>query len=215
MKIATATAAARKVEQDDGHLVDDSRELLRKAKALQSRQAKPGTLGLPALLEERRLSHIIPDGAFKEAATFDRIFVYQIGRKDLAEGETDEKYGDTGIYMPQQVRDYKKMETPRGIIISAGLDALEHLHSNGMDLGHIVGFIRNAPWAKEVEFFEGAAIQMYIMRSGDLTGSEDLQANLRAGKVRYIWDMDTKEYLFVDETGKQWKPQMPWIADDF
>lgn len=215
MRIQSATAAARTRETDGGNIVDDTKELLRKAKALQARQSPPGALNLPPLLEERRLSHVIPDGAFKEAATFDRIFIYQIGRKDTKAGETDEMYGDTGIYMPAQVRDYKKQETPRGIIISAGLDALEHLHSNGMDLGHIVGFIRNAPWAKEVEFFEGTAIQMYIMRSGDITGSEDLQANLRAGKVRYIWDANTNEYLFVDETGKQWKPQMPWIADDF
>ncbi len=215
MKIA-ATAAARKPrETDGGNLVDDSAEVLRKARAMQARQAPPGALGLPPLLDERRLSHVIPDGAFKEAAVYDRVYIYQLGRRDVAAGETDETYEGTSILKTQERRDYEHKETPRGIIVSAGLDALEHLHSNGMDLGHIVGFIRNAPWAKEVDFFEGKPIQMFIMRSGDLTGSEDLQANLRAGKVRYIWDANTNEYLFVDQTGKQWKPQMPWMPDDF
>jgi len=210
-------------KNDEASFFDDAEERLRLAREIREKyQSKPGTLGLPPLLDQRRWEHLIPDGAFREQAFNDRIFIYQIGRVDKGIDEGDlhkpakrETWGNTSIEMPQQSRDYQKHETPRGILVSAGICALESFHSQGIDLGHIVGFIRNAPWAKEVEYVGAKPVHLLMMNAGDITGSEHLRANLQSGKVQYKFFEDINEYRFVDENGKQWKPKAPWVPEDF
>lgn len=184
------------------------------ADALKKRMSKKGALGLPKLLDERRLEYGLPDAMFQTATLFDRIYVYQIANSDR------ETYGDTSIIMPKTVQSRIEAETPRGILVSAGATALDHLRSNGVDLGHIVRFIKNAPWKMDVDTIEGHVFSVLVMRDGDLTGSEDLQAALKAGKckleVREIGTNGKTEvkHVYVDKSGQVWDPQIPWIADD-
>lgn len=179
-------------------------------------QAKPGSLNLPKLLEQRRLEYAIPDGFFKEQAVFDRIFLFQVrltGRETFVDG---------GKIVLSQMGKQRELESaPYGIVISAGLTALDQLRSNGIDLGHIVGFIREAPWRKPVDIVDGVEFYAMLLTVGDITGSIDLAESLVSGHCkiheRELASSDgitTIEHVFVDETGKMWNPSQPFIPAD-
>lgn len=197
--------------REEGDLVNDEKEIQAEVAEIQKRQSPAGTYDfLSPLLDRRRIQHVIPEGVFRFHAAYDRIYIYQLGEKDTRANET---YGDTRILMPQNSRDYKRSETPRGLIVSAGLQAQEVLRGNGMAVGHIVRFIRNAPWAMPVDNIRGKDKHVFVMRDGDITGSEDLMANLKAGKV--TMREEGGKFFYVDEEGRQWDPKEPWIPDDF
>jgi hypothetical protein len=187
-------------------------------KELLAKQAKKGTLGLPALLDRRRLEHGIPNGAFKAHSLFDWILVWQIAQFDSVDGT----YGDTRIILTEKGQAMTREEAPRGIIISAGLAALDNLRSNGVDLGHIVRFIRNAPMRIPVEMIGGRMLYGIKLKDGDVTDSEDLQEALAKGECKVELRSFTQpngevkeKHVYIDKDGKQWQPQMPWMGDDY
>jgi len=188
------------------------RELLALDAATRKRMAPKGKLKLPELLDRRRLEYGITDGAFKQALAYDRILLWQIPE------HKEETFMEGGhIVMPDQARDRKRHECPRGILIGAGARALDSLRSNGIDLGHIVWFINSQPWRIVVDIVEGKRFQALPMNAGDLIGSEDLQKNLETGKCRIVSkenEHGVTEHFFEDQNGKVWKPQQPWIGDD-
>lgn len=179
--------------------------------------APEGTLGLPPLLEKKRLSLGIADAVFTVQAVYDRILVWQLP----AAYEMGETYGDTSIIMPENRRDMAVQETPRGVIVTAGLKALDNLRSNGMDVGHTVLFIKQAPWRWIFDKKHGRDYQLLIMRDGDLIASEDLHEALKEGtcKIKVEESMVDgtliREHLFVDENGQTWNPADPFIPDDY
>jgi hypothetical protein len=194
----------------DSSLVDDEQQIDDQTKRIQAKQSPLHAYDyLSPLLDRRRIQHVIPEGVFRFHAAFDRIYIYQIAEWDQAAGA---KFGDTSLFMPQQTREYRERETPRGIIVSAGLQAQEVLRSNGMAVGHIIRFIRNAPWRMIADNINGKEYGVFIMRDGDITGSEDLAANLKAGKVKLL--EEGGRFCYVDEDGRQWDPKEPWIPDD-
>lgn len=209
--------------KNEGDIVNDEKQIAEQVEAIQARQSKPGTYDyLSPLLDRRRIQHVIPEGIFRFHAAFDRIYISQLAEWDQQANAT---WGDTSILMPQTTRQYKERETPRGIIVSAGLQAQEVLRSNGMAVGHIIRFIRNAPWRMPCDNIKGVEYGVFIMRDGDITGSEDLAANLKAGKVKQTWHEVPRalpdgttilemKCFFIDEDGKQWDPREPWIPDD-
>src|SRR6188508_1736958 len=121
--------------------------------------APPGAFGLPPLLEQRRLEYLIPNGAFAQRAMYDRLLLWQIPYYR-------ENYGDTRIIMSEQGRDRNKNEAPRGIIVSAGLQALDVLHDHGSGLGNVVKFIRLAPWRLPCDMIGGQEQYLMILRCG-------------------------------------------------
>lgn len=212
----------------EADIVNDEKEIHAEVAEIQRRQSPPGTYEFVSpLLERRRIEHVIPEGVFRFQAAYDRIYIYQLGEKDSKANET---YGDTSIFMPQTARDYKRSETPRGLIVSAGLLAEEALWGHGMAVGHIVRFIRNAPWAMPVDNIRGKDKHVFVMRDGDITGSEDLMRNLKEGKCKRLleWveykasnsetgELTTRrrpQFRYVNEDGSIWDPRMPWMPDD-
>ena len=188
----------------------DARLPLRKA-AL----AAPGSLGLPPLLEERRLQYLIPNGAFAQRALYDRMLVYQIAYYQ-------ERYGDTRILMSDEGKSRNKNEAPRGVIVSAGLQALDVLHDHGSGLGHIVKFIRLAPWRLPCDMIGGKEEELLILRCGDLIADEDLEAKLRSREwaVRCEKRADKNgrpitTHVLVTESGAARNPQVPFIAEEY
>lgn len=174
------------------------------------RMAPPGGLpGIHPLLEERRFVYAIPDGAFRIQAAFNVCLVWQVGRF-----ETDE-IGETGLYMAKTTKKRIDEETPRGILVSAGLAALDCLRSNGIDIGHMVSMLRLAPWRMPCDMVGGVEYSIMILRAGDITGSEDLSAALRHGKCAVVFDAQTGQHQFVDEQGKRWDPKLPFIGADY
>lgn len=170
----------------------DLAERLNVARKIEGEWAKrvspPGALGLPALLDERRIKYQIPDAAFARAAMLDKILLFQI---PMWEGDT---YGDTKIVMSQQGRKRQEEEAPRGIIISAGLEALDVLHANGCGLGHIVLFVRLSPWRVPYEMIEGHEVHLIPLRVGDLIADEDAAAARRRGEQRVDVSLNSKGY---------------------
>lgn len=178
-------------------------------KAITERISPAGALGLPPLLDAMRLKYAITDGAFKAATLFDRVLVYQIPEEDTAGG----KFGEGSlIFKSDQGRDRDKRETPRGVLIGAGMKALDILRSNGVDLGHIVYFINSQPWRLYFDYIAGKKVPALPMNAGDVILSETLQTLLRAGKVK-MCRVDGK-HMYVDENGEMWDPANPWASDD-
>lgn len=166
-----------------------------------------GSLHLPKLLDERRLEYRIIDGAFQFQCTYDRILVFQISQF------VDDRFGDTMIHMPEQTKEREQREAPRGILIGAGLSAMDSLHSNGIGLGHIVTFARDAVWRFRIGVVRGKSEYALILRAGDLLGSEDLAQELRGGGCRIT--RDGNQHKLVTGEGEELKPYNPKMAEEF
>lgn len=174
--------------------------------------AEPGALGLPKLLESRRLEYGIVDNAFAQEAVYDRLYVWQIPR---VSGET---YEGTSILRPDSGHDRERHQTPRGILVSAGMRALDNLRSNGIDLGHIVNFIRSSPWRMPIGSINGVEIPpLMVMRDGDLVSSEDLASARRKGDVTTaaVEVNGGIEHRLQNKDGTSTAVGMPWMSDDY
>jgi hypothetical protein len=157
-------------------------EVRKRAEALSERLLKriapPGALGLPPLLESRRLEYGIIDEYFEVVATFEKVFVYV---PTVAPGAS-KKFGDTLIEMPDTVAAAEAQAAPEGIIVSAGLRALDILESNGLGLGDIVTFSRGAIARVRCGWFEGVQQWVSTMYADDISGSRDLRSRIVSGE---------------------------------
>lgn len=177
--------------------------------AIRKKMAPKGKLGLPDLLEQRRWDELIPDSAFKFQAAFDRVLVMQTS------GNKSKTFVEGGVIQRTHATiEREEDEASRGVLVSAGLGALDTLRSNGIDVGHYVRFIRNAPWRMKIDNVEGQDIWLLVMRDGDLVASEDTAEALRNRKCKVAWNDEAKQHEYVDAKGKHWKPKSTWIADD-
>lgn len=114
-------------------------------------------------------------------AAYDRIIVFSLP-EDKATRDT---YIEGGmIAKPDSRKDYEKNTTPRGVIVSAGLGAMDVLKSHAMGLGHVVWVARLSPWRHEVDTDkDGRPIEFLFLRVGDIVGSEDLLRQIGHGLV--------------------------------
>lgn len=160
-----------------------------------------GKLGLPKLLDERRLKYGITDGAFAFQPYNDSVVIHQLSR---VQGET---FAGSSILMSDKQKEREREGTPQGVIVAAGLCGLDGLRMNGMDLGHIVAFQRVAPWRVQTDLIGGNWEQVLIMRIADIVGSLDLVQNLRSGKMKVSFDKERYEHIYENtETGEIWHP---------
>lgn len=155
-------------------------EFERRSAIIQSKMSGPGKLGLPPLLDERRLEFGLMDSAFDVQAAFDRVLVYQIPPKHYAKGTFGE---GSRIVMSDRAQDAETRQAPRGIVVSAGLRALDELKSNGIELGDIVMFNIVQPWRVEYDIIDGKRPYLLVMHSGHLIGSEDAARRVRSGAL--------------------------------
>jgi hypothetical protein len=173
-------------------------------KALLEHMSPPGALGLPELLDARRIEYGLPDELFGAHAAFGYVLVHQLPQ---LEGET---YGDTSIIMTDRAKDKDQKEAPRGIIVRAGLRALDELRSNGIDLGHIVMFSRNIPYRARMTIINGRDQNLIVLQAGDIFASEDLARNVILGKAEVFVSTDERTqydyHYFRDTNGDMWKP---------
>lgn len=139
---------------------------------LEKSLAPRGTFNIPHILDERRFEYGIPNGAFESFPAYDKVYIWQI---NLTERKT---YAEGGVIVKPEARiSHDRNTAPRGIIISAGLAALDSLRSTGIDVGHIVRFKKFAPFMQPVAEINGVEVQVMVIRDGDIVSSEDL-ANL-------------------------------------
>jgi hypothetical protein len=186
--------------------------------------AKPGTYNLPPLLEERRLKWEIPDGVFRVAqgTVYDRILIWQIPL--LADCIDDNDFiGGAGgtLYKSDQTKEKETREAPRGVVVGAGLQALDVLRAHGMDLGHIVYFCKNTVYTIKVDYIGGHDERVSLARMSDLVLSEDVALDMRSGavKVQAVERMGDdgvmrREHLLVDGSGIAQERLLPPSEDD-
>lgn len=180
----------------------------KEAKLWVRQNQKPGVFGLPPLLEARRLEYGIPDGTFKLAGMYGRILVWQIPQD---EGDT---FKGTSIIKTERTKDNDRARAPRGIIVAAGLSALDYLRSNGSDLGHIVSFVRLSPYELQVDIVgRGIPQEVKILQAGDIIADEDLCTALRSGECSIVCEDGVHKYR--DKNGQIWRPQDPRLAADY
>ena len=187
---------------------------IHRTKLIRERMSPPGALHLTEKLEAAREKHGIPDGFFRVAAGFDRIFVFPIDPFDA-----DEKLPGSSLYRPELTQQKDLQEGYRGVLISAGLTAMDRLMSHGYELGDIVMTNKNVPFARRMELLEGKPMFVLVMRDGDLAGNETLQADILAGKRRVIDAGDPDEYehqVSWRDGGNNWttvKKQSVYVQD--
>ncbi len=182
---------------------EDEATAIVRTREIQARMSPAGALGLPPLLDARRLEHGIIDAVFDQQPLFDRVFVFQIEAK-WAQGQF---FPGTSIIQPESSKKRREREAPVGIIVSAGQKALDVLRANGVDLGHIITHIRLGMWRMPVGEVGGMEVPVCMLRVGDLTSSFDLAANLRASKVSITLDEKTQQHVFNDD--RTWLPSEP------
>lgn len=199
------TAMEKRVQQILG-IDEEHNELKELAEAQQKRYVvaesiekklkeslKPrGFYNIPELLDSRRIEYLIPNGAFESYPGFDKVYIWQISTK---ESNTYQKGGS--IVMPDNIIAAKKNTAPRGVIVSAGLKAMDALYSTGFELGHIIRFKKFAPFVMPVEDIDGHELTVMVVRDGDIEASEDMAAQINSGngKIKNI-SPDGKSYDF-------------------
>lgn len=162
------------------------------------------TLNLPELLDKRRIEYAVPDGAFRIAALFDRVLLWPIPDADVEEGK-----GSKLIHLPETTRKNEDYRRPRCLLIGAGIQALDILRSNGVDLGHIVFLLHLNPWWVPIQKSQwGMEWSVRVCQVGDLCGDEDLGLQLRSGEISYEEDPDDHLLRIKQREGKPIRPSM-------
>lgn len=184
----------------------------RRTEVIRGHMSPPGALGLPPLLEAHRLKYGITDGALASQALFDRIHVFPI---DGADGERAEKT-EGGLYKPELTKLKDKQEGNRGVLISAGLTAMDRLMSHGVQLGDVVVTNKNVPFARRCEDILDRALYYLVMRDADLASSESLMERIRRGEQK-IADMGgTADYSHqvIDTAGLAHRKKLSVYIND-
>ena len=190
-------------------------EVRRHVEALRARILPPGEgvtkWNLSPLLDKRRMEHLIPDGAFDSMPMFDRVHIYQIGQKQLV-NDGVERHGDTSIIMTENAKGYTRESNPRGIIVGAGLQALDSLRSHGADLGHIVRFQRLSPYRHEIDNVFGRPYYILVMNVGCITASEDAEEDRRSGGMKVV--IRDGRHVIYRQGDMILDTVRPWISED-
>lgn len=206
-KTSAWTSSEPKVDFVD-HELEKAKE---RTRLIKEQMSPPGALGLPPLLEAQRLKYGIVDGAFKTQALFDRIHVFPI---DHEEGELVEKTAG-GLYKPAVTKLKDKQEGNRGVLISAGLTAMDRLMSHGVQIGDIVITNKNVPFARRCGDIQMHAMHYLVMRDADLASDETLMERIRAGEQRIadVGGVDGYSHQLADADGHVKKKQSVYIND--
>jgi hypothetical protein len=199
--------------------------LERHVKELDARRTEgmspPGALKLTPLLEKRRLEWEIPDGVFKRAggALFDRILISQID--PIAKtAELSKKMGNGLLWKPDKRRDSDMRSAPRGVLVGAGIGALDVLRAHGVALGHIVFFAKNTTYTIPCDEVGGVETRVSIARVGDFICSEDVAEQYFTGEIR-VEVVETSDdqgvthcqHFLVTKDGKRYNPVLPDPGD--
>lgn len=150
-----------------------------------------------SLLKQRTREYEIPELPFWPA--FDRVLAFQIPDK-MAQRETAGE--GSAIIIPEEYRSTRE-GSKRFVIVAAGLKALDILRSNGIEIGHIISELQFGNVDYIVDREAGMKnVSFRVLRAEDVSGSEDLLANMRAGLVEVVLK-DGKHELVVDKKTRQ------------
>jgi len=183
----------------------------RRAEERRARMSPPGALGLPPLLEARRLEYGIVDAVFQRQPLYDRIILYQFDPFMSSDG----KLQGSELYVPDAIQDKEQKSASSGILCGWGPSAQETMASNGVQLGDKVELVRMTPWSIRVDYFASAWEWVLIMRAGDLVTSVDLADRLRKGECKIAYNEDAGRVHVTNPDGERWVPEVPKIAGEY
>jgi len=145
--------------------------------------------------------------ATKCQAVFDRVLVWQWPEPWYG----GDKFHGTDIDKSESTKARQAYDTPRGIIVSAGLNALDVLRSQGMDVGHVVHFCVNSLYRRPLDDHDSK--HLALLRVGDIVDSEDLADAIDNNLCRVdVFDtMSGQEHRIVGPSGAPWSPKLPWM----
>lgn len=118
------------------------------------------------------------------AAIYDRVLIYPLDKKD----QPDMTAG--GIVLAAETKN--RATAQRGVIVSAGVRALEELFAHGLGIGDVVVWARFSNWPRT--YFDsrtGHPHTVYIVQAGEIAASEDLKRDLDGGVLFYEIDTET------------------------
>ena len=197
---------------DTEHVKNERARIQAYHDAVVAQQSPLGALGLPELLDRRRIEFGIIDGAFDIQCAFDAVYVFQ--------PEAEETVGEGKIIMAEVSRTRERQSSPRAIVIGAGLKALDELYSNGIELGHMVSITKFAPFRQKIGEVLGRPEYCLMIRPGDITGSMDTRRLIREGKLRIVLD-ENGNHVYEHCTSalrNTWSrrplPLTPWMSED-
>lgn len=163
---------------------------------------------LPALLEARRRIYDIPDGCFRQVAAFDRALLWQINDQ---EGDT---FKGTVIIKAERTKQREREVAPRGVLVTAGLEALDYFYAHGIERGSIVKFVRLSPWKMPVDVIDGKEQDMQVVRCGDVVAVEDIaEALYTVGSTEVVRGEDGIHRYRIDGVVRE--RYQPKPADDY
>lgn len=163
--------------------------------------------GVAGLLDRRRLAYGITDGCFEQEATFDRILLFQVPRV------VGDKFEDSVLFKAEFSEQREEEENPVGIIVSAGCAARDVLNSNGMDIGHLVTFVRLSPARIVADVIRGTPVHLLVLRCGDIIASNDLPFFRRHGRASDTKDSKGNHMIRMTDS-ETISPKMPWVSSD-
>lgn len=128
----------------------------------------------------------IPDPPFHPS--FSNVLVWRLPEADRTAG---------GLFIPET----SQAPRDRGVLLAAGLKAMDELFTNGYELGDVVVFAKYAGADMTVKEKQGQSPdQLLVLKAGDLLCSEGLAKRLDTGQTRpvYVEYKDGHgEYQFV------------------
>jgi hypothetical protein len=138
------------------------------------------------LLDERLKEHDLPPPPYEPFG--ETVLVYPLP-EDKAKRET---FIPGGVLVKaESMKSREEKESPRGILVGAGLRAMDYLRGYHIELGHIVWIARLSPWRHVVEVrSDGTPLDMFFMNASDIKGSEDVARMRRDGTLRLTVDAE-------------------------
>jgi hypothetical protein len=181
-----------------------------------ARVSPAGALGLTPLLDARRIEYSIIDAMFDARCCYDRVYVYQIPPKAVVRRQAESRSKGSVIALSVGMRENETDKAHRGIIVSAGLSAMDHLTAHGMGLGHIVNFALFSP-LRHFPDDELPDESLVVLHAGQCVSSEDTEELVRAGKVklaRVVIDGNVR-HRYVLEDGESYLPETPFMPAEY
>lgn len=182
----------------------DWEEMQKRAEDRRAQMSPPGTLGLPQLLEERRLSFGIPDAAFAVQPIFDACAIWQLpvdGRKKIGK-----------FFMTDNAAIAQQESASIAVLCGAGPLALDHLMSNGVELGHFIRFVKLSPYRSFIGHVGSKPEWLLEVRAVHIRGSLDLRDAILNREVLLVETTNQDGFYrhhFKDRGGNIWHPTKP------
>jgi hypothetical protein len=136
-------------------------------------------------------------------AQFERVLLFRIPSK----AETSETYEEGGKIIKAERRiTTDTLGTPRCVIVSAGLRALDIMRANGMRIGDVVWIAPDVFTRYEAGYFGGRALEFAFCNLGDIITNESLAARLTMEDVdgntemSVAWDPQRKIHVIVENS---------------